>query len=584
MKRPVASFLFAAALPFLAACSTKDHADLVLRNAEVYTMDPAHPWARAVVVSGNEITAVLDHDADVDAYVGPGTRVVDLAGQLVLPGFIDAHTHMGGFSAQQHDIDLMPVSDEDGLVDEVARMVGLLDEGEWITGGRWDGHRIWQMDWREREALLESRWEPDRSMIDPASPANPVFVFSYDRALYLANTEALRAAGLEDEPVGGMRLDAEGRPTGLIYAGSPAIQRLAEAVTPKSEARILDELRAGLRVMAERGITEIHDLASERQMGRYAQLAETGDLTVRIWGRPHIPESAAYEERGLDMGTHPVTGEPDGYLRIGGYKAHYDGLMGSHGALLYEPYRDRPDTHGRYRDDTSDDPDYIVKSPDKFLDMALIAERDGYSIDTHAIGSRGVGELLDDYERLRERAGGELNRFRVIHAEVVRPDDFARFHALGLIAEVNPSQMEDDMRWVQDRLGPERERLVFPFRTFLDAGVRLAFGSDIPGAAGADFSNHPALALHFAVHRTNTSLEPSGGWIPEQAITVHEALEAFTVNGAYAVFDEDVRGTLTPGKLADIAVASADFVRNPDQILDMEIVMTVVDGRIVFER
>jgi predicted amidohydrolase YtcJ len=584
MKRPVASFLFAAALPFLAACSTKDHADLVLRNAEVYTMDPAHPWARAVVVSGNEITAVLDHDADVDAYVGPGTRVVDLAGQLVLPGFIDAHTHMGGFSAQQHDIDLMPVSDEDGLVGEVARMVGLLDEGEWITGGRWDGHRIWQMDWREREALLESRWEPDRSMIDPASPANPVFVFSYDRALYLANTEALRAAGLEDEPVGGMRLDAEGRPTGLIYAGSPAIQRLAEAVTPKSEARILDELRAGLRVMAERGITEIHDLASERQMGRYAQLAETGDLTVRIWGRPHIPESAAYEERGLEMGTHPVTGEPDGYLRIGGYKAHYDGLMGSHGALLYEPYRDRPDTYGRYRDDTSDDPDYIVKSPDKFLDMALIAERDGYSIDTHAIGSRGVGELLDDYERLRERAGGELNRFRVIHAEVVRPDDFARFHALGLIAEVNPSQMEDDMRWVQDRLGPERERLVFPFRTFLDAGVRLAFGSDIPGAAGADFSNHPALALHFAVHRTNTSLEPSGGWIPEQAITVHEALEAFTVNGAYAVFDEDVRGTLTPGKLADIAVASADFVRNPDQILDMEIVMTVVDGRIVFER
>jgi predicted amidohydrolase YtcJ len=584
MKRPVASFLFAAALPFLAACSTKDHADLVLRNAEVYTMDPAHPWARAVVVSGNEITAVLDHDADVDAYVGPGTRVVDLAGQLVLPGFIDAHTHMGGFSAQQHDIDLMPVSDEDGLVGEVARMVGLLDEGEWITGGRWDGHRIWQMDWREREALLESRWEPDRSMIDPASPANPVFVFSYDRALYLANTEALRAAGLEDEPVGGMRLDAEGRPTGLIYAGSPAIQRLAEAVTPKSEARILDELRAGLRVMAERGITEIHDLASERQMARYAQLAETGELTVRIWGRPHIPESAAYEERGLDMGTHPVTGEPDGYLRIGGYKAHYDGLMGSHGALLYEPYRDRPDTHGRYRDDTSDDPDYIVKSPDKFLDMALIAERDGYSIDTHAIGSRGVGELLDDYERLRERAGGELNRFRVIHAEVVRPDDFARFHALGLIAEVNPSQMEDDMRWVQDRLGPERERLVFPFRTFLDAGVRLAFGSDIPGAAGADFSNHPALALHFAVHRTNTSLEPSGGWIPEQAITVHEALEAFTVNGAYAVFDEDVRGTLTPGKLADIAVASADFVRNPDQILDMEIVMTVVDGRIVFER
>jgi predicted amidohydrolase YtcJ len=574
--------LFVALLPLLVLSCSAPSADIVLKNGEIYTMEDARPWAKSIVIAGNRIMVVLD-DNDIDRFVGPETRVIDLGGRLVVPGFIDAHTHFHGFGAQQNDINLMDVTDNDGLIRELRRVVGLLDAGEWITGGQWEAHKIWRTDWREREDLNKNRWEPDRWTIDDVTAENPCLLSSYDRALYLANTAALKAAGLEEGKLEGMKLDGQGKPTGLLYAGSPAIERIRAGVKPKSEARILDELRAGLRVLAQRGITEIHDISSEENMKHYARLHEKGELTARIWGRPHIQKSRDFKERGIRMNTHPVTGEPDPILRWGGYKGYYDGLMGSHGALLFEPYSDRPDTHGTYRRDTSDDPNLLEKNPDKFLGFARIAAEEGFAIDTHAIGSRGISELLDDYQQLADETG-RLQRYRVIHAEVVMPKDFARFADLELIAEVNPSQMEDDMRWVKDRLGPEREKLVYPFKTFLDNGVILTFGSDIPGAAGATFSNHPKLAIHAAVRRTNPDGDPPGGWIPEQKISVHQALEAFTINGAYAVFDEKSRGSIIEGKLADLAVCSVNIVKNPKDILNMEIEMTIMDGRIVFEK
>jgi len=559
-------------------------ADIVLKNGAVYTMEESKPWAKAIAITGSTITAVLDSDSDAAAYIGSSTRVIDLQGKFVVPGFIDAHTHLGGFGAQQNDINLMPVTDNEGLRKELARIVGILGDGEWITGGRWEGHKIWEADWREREDLKKNRWEPDRWTIDDISENNPCLLSSYDRELYLANSAALKAAELENAKLDGMKLDPRGRPTGLIYAGSPAVEKIREVIKPKSEERILDELRAGLRVMAERGITEVHDISSEKQMQRYAILHQNGELSARIWGRLHIQGCQSIKDRNIEMNTHPVTGEQDDYLRYGGYKGYYDGLMGSHNALLSEPYSDKPGRYGRYRNDTSDDPELVKKNPDKFFNFLKIAFDDGYAVDTHAIGDRGISELLDDYERLAKETGRELNRFRVIHAMTVHPADFDRFAAMKLIAEVNPSQMEDDIRWVIDRLGPEREKLVYPFKTFVDRGIMMTVGSDIPGAAGAAFSNHPALAINAMVHRTKADGTPAGGWIPEQKISVHEALQAFTINGAYSVFDEDIRGSIKAGKLADIAICSANIIENPDEILKMEIDITIVDGNIVFER
>ena len=568
---------------FLFSCG-KQEADLIMKNGAIYTMEESQPWAKVVVITGNTITAVLDNDGEADAYIGNSTRVIDLQGKFVVPGFIDAHTHLDGFGAQQNDINLMPVTNNEGLRKELTRIVGILGDGEWITGGRWEGHKIWEADWREREDLKKNRWEPDRWTIDDISENNPCFLSSYDRELYLANSSALKAADLENAKLDGMKLDSRGKPTGLIYAGSPAVQKIHEAIKPKSEERILDELRTGLRVMAERGITEVHDISSEKQMQRYAILHKNGELSARIWGRLHIQGCQSIKDRNIEMNTHPATGEPDDYLRYGGYKGYYDGLMGSHNALLSEPYSDKPGRHGRYRTDTSDDPELVIKNPDKFFNFLKIALDDGYSVDTHAIGDRGISEVLDDYKRLVRESGRALNRFRVIHAMTVQPADFDRFAAMKLIAEVNPSQMEDDMRWVIDRLGPQREKLVYPFKTFIDRGIMMTVGSDIPGAAGAAFSNHPALAINAMVHRTKSDGTPAGGWLPEQKISVHEALKAFTINGAYSVFDEDIRGSIKAGKLADVAVCSVNIIEHPDDILKMEIEMTIVAGNIVFER
>jgi predicted amidohydrolase YtcJ len=565
--------------------SAQEPADIVLRNGAVYTMDEAMPWARTVVVRGNRIQAVLDDDSAVREQIGPDTLVIDLEGKFLLPGFVDAHTHFAGFAAQLYDIDLMQVSDDEALKTEVARMVALLDDGEWLTGGLWGGHKQWLMGWERVEEYRRDRWLPNRHTIDPISPDNPALLNSYDGELYLANTAALAAAGLDYEAVEGMETDEFGYPTGLIYRGSPAIIRIRRITRPKSEKRILDEVRAGFRKMAEIGITEIHDMTSEPQMRRYVQLEDAGELTARVWMRPHLLAAEQVLEDGIAMGNHPVTGQRDRYLRWGAFKAHFDGLMGSHGALLYEPYSDRQTTSGRYRQCTSSSP--LLREPDmeKFDRLLQLVAEAGFVTNTHAIGTKGVADLLAAYGRLQETLGEPLDRYRVIHAQTIRPEDLSMFGLVNAIAEVNPYMIEDDMRWTIDRLGPDRERWAYPLKSLLEHGVMLTFGSDVPGAAGATFLNHPKFLIHSAVNRTRPDGTPEGGWIPEQKISVQEALKAYTVNAAYAAFDEDVRGTIAPGKLADLVVLDRNLLEiDPAEILQMTVELTMVDGKIVFQR
>jgi len=587
MKKGI--LIFSVLLVLFTACS-KPAADLVLKNGQVYTLEKNMPWASAVVIKGNKIVAVLENDSETSKYIGYSTQVIDLEGQFVMPGFIDAHVHFAGYAAQQYDIQLMNVDNDEGLVKEIQRVVKNVGPNEWIKGGDWSGAIHWMQGRGELDGpKAAKRWEPHRKTIDSFTQDNPCLLNSYERDLFLANTAALHTAGLENGRLEGMKLDPDGQPTGLLYKGSPAIEKIRSFIKPKSEDRILNEYRAGLKLMAEMGIVEYHDMfRSFREVERYLKLQEYGELTCRVWLRPWLDLKEEMFEKGFKMGLHPKTKERDFFLRFGGFKSANDGFLGDRGAMLFEPYTDRLDYKGHYQEFNSDSDTFgsLVGNPEVFYKHCKDALEHGYSVDSHAIGDRGVSEVIDVLERIRTDMNADMSMFRILHAEIVQPREFDRIKAMNLIVETNPSQVADDMRWLIDRLGPEREKLAFPFRTFLDKGIVMNFGSDIPGNAGAIFFNHPKYVLNAAVNRTNNEGEPKGGWLPDLKITMEEAIGCFTLNGAYACMrEDDLRGSLKAGKLADIVVIDRNIVKNdPNDVLNMQVMMTIVDGRIVFNR
>lgn len=570
----------------LISCATAPKSDLILTNADIYTLEEAQPWASTIVITGNKITAVLEKDADFASYVGDNTKIIDMDGKFIMPGFIDGHTHFDQFSAMEIDADLWAVSDDSGLEKEFERLVAILPEGEWITGGKWDAHRLWNAHWKDRERLKKNRWLPHRKNYDVLTAKHPVFVNSWDREVYFANALALDAAGVLDNPVDGMKLE-DGSPTGIIYAGTVAVEKVKAAIKPKSEERILNEMRAGFKVLASKGITEFHDITSKSYPAYFAKLHEADQLTARVWMRLDLSRSPEIAEKGIKMGTHPATKKKDDYLRYGAFKGYMDGLMGSHGALLRDPYFDKPETHGHYRDHSSDDaPGYAKPNLDKIYRLMKTGLEAGYIIDTHAIGDKGIDLVLDAYGKLAEELGSDvLARSRVIHAQTMHDDMFPKFKKLNLVAEVTPSNVQDDMRWIHRRLGHERVPLSHRYGTFVKHGVVMNGGSDIPGAQGATFECHPRAMIHAVVNRAQDDMTPAGGWLPQEKISVHDAIKMYTLDSAWAVFDDDIRGSIKPGKLADLTICDLNLIKiDPSEIVNMEIEMTVVDGKIVYNR
>ena len=524
---------------------------LAVVNAKVWTGDARRPWADAIAVHDDRIVAV-GSSAEVRKLATSDTRVVDAAGGMVVPGFIDAHVHVvdGGFRLAS--VQLRDARSPAEFVTRIKQFAATVPAGAWITGGDWD-HEQWGGEL------------PRRDWIDSVTPNNPVWINRLDGHMSVANSAALRAASVTRttaEVAGGTIVrDASGEPTGVLKDNAMG---LIDAVVPEPSAEMSDRaLDAAMRYVAEQGVTSVHNMGTWGELAVLERAHHAGRLRTRVYAA--VPISTW--ERLRD--TVAARGRGDAWLRIGALKGFVDGSLGSHTAAFMEPFTDAPSDTG-----------LLVNTPEDLYRWTSGADKAGLHVMVHAIGDRAIHLQLGIFERVARENGPRDRRFRIEHAQHIAPADLPRFGALGVIASMQPYHAIDDGRWAEKVIGPERIKTTYAFRSLLDANARLAFGSDWFVAPPT-----PLEGIYAAATRRTLDGRNPGGWVPEQKISVEQALRAYTSGGAHASFEESDKGTLERGKLADFVLIDRDLTRiSPEAIRDARILLTVVGGRVVYER
>jgi predicted amidohydrolase YtcJ len=555
VRTALALLLFAMSSQTPAATAQTMHADLVVTNAEVRTMDPQRPRAGAVAVYGNRVAAVGPAE-EIKALVGPRTRVVDARGALVLPGFNDAHVHFLGGGFQLSAVDLRDAETPREFAERIRSFAAKLPKGRWVTGGDWD-HERWP------GAPL-----PTKELIDSFTPETPVFVNRLDGHMALANSLALRLAGVTKEtkdPPGGLivRDTATGEPTGVLK--DAAMSFVYAKIPPSTFEEKLAAARAATDYAASLGVTSVQDVSAGDDVGVYQTLLERGELKTRIYAVAPLPSW----ERLARVGVRRAFGSD--MLRVGGLKGFADGSLGSTTALFFEPYNDAPNTSGLPGDE--------MFPEGEMLKRVRGADAAGLQVMIHAIGDRANDQILSIFAEAARENGERDRRFRVEHAQHLRPEEIREFAAQRVVASMQPYHAIDDGRWAEKRIGPARIKGTYAFRSLLDAGAVLAFGSDWTVAP-----LNPLLGVYAAVTRRTLDGRNPQGWVPEQKITVEEAVRAYTSGSAYAEFADAVKGTITPGKLADLVILDRNiFEVDPAEIEKARVTLTVVDGRVVYE-
>ncbi len=550
-------------------------AELILTGARVWTGERSAPRAEAVAIRGDRILAV-GSAAEVARHRGAETEVLELPGRFIAPGFIDNHTHFERAGELLLGVNLLDVSDETGLAARVREAHERLPAGAWMVGGDWGAYEDWALGSAggPHDAAVEAGeapeagaapipFRPRRATVDSVAPDRSVLLSRWDRSEWLANGAALEAARV-DCAWDGVECE-DGRPTGRLSPEAAA--RVREAIPPKALEQRLAESRAALARLREHGVTTIHDNTSAAQLRAFQALRDRGELTVRVYARPTLDRWEALAAVGI---RHGFGGE---WIRIGGLKGFVDGIMGNSSARFYEPYLTTGE-RGSWRD--------MMRPEGNMRRLLLGADSAGHWPQVHAIGDEAIDTLLDLFEEVMAANGPRERRFRVIHAQVLRgPEVAERMARLGVIAEVQPYHAIDDMRWMEERIG-ERARWAYAFRTLRDAGVTLSFGSDWPGTNASWYPASAILGIYAAVTRQTLDGEPPGGWFPEERVDLETALRAYTVHNAWAAGEEAIKGSLAPGKLADLVVLDRDpFELRPEALKKLEVRLTVVGGEVV---
>jgi predicted amidohydrolase YtcJ len=547
--------IFIISWPVFAVAQSQPAADLIIHNAKIWTVDAGHPEAEAVAILGERIVATGSNQ-EIDGWRGAKTQVVDAAGKRLLPGFNDAHVHFTDGGAQLDNVQLNDATSPQEFARRISEQVAKTAKGGWILGGDWD----------------ETKWTPPqlptKELIDSRTAQVPVAVNRYDGHMILANSAALKLAGITaatKDPAGGVIVkDQQGNPTGALKdAAADLVYKVIPDMTHDQRRHAIER---ALDHAASLGVTSVQHMNPEyADIAIYSELLDEGKLTTRIYAAPLIPQL----DDQAKIGIRRAFGGP--YLRIGALKSYADGSLGSATAYFFEPFDDQPGNRGLLAEGMH--PISLMR------DRMMKTDAAGLQLCTHAIGDSAISTILDIYEEIEKAHGPADRRWRIEHAQHMAAKDFARFAQLKVIASVQPYHAIDDGRWAERRIGHDRASRTYAFRTFMDHGVRLALGTDWSVAP-----LNPMLTLYAAVTRATLDGKNPNGWFPEQKLTVKEAIEAYTLGSSYAEFQEDQKGSITSGKLADMVLLSDDPLSvDPVKIRDIKVLKTWVGGKVTYD-
>lgn len=552
-KINIAARLFTFFILVLLSTSCQDEvqkADLVITNATIWTGNESDPIAESMAVSGDTILSIGSFQ-EVSEFIGKKTKVKDLNGQFVTPGFIDTHVHLltGGFNL--NSVQLRNAKTPEEFVKRIEAFAKTVPKGSWILGGDWD-HENWGGEL------------PTKEWIDDVTKDNPVFITRLDGHMSLANSVALELAGVTSKVLdvdgGEIVRTRSGELTGLFKDN--ATNLIWPFITEPTEEEYEKALDAAMKYLASNGVTSVHHMSAASHYNVLKKVRSNNELITRIYAMYPL---ASWENLKKEI---DANGIGDNWLKIGGLKGFVDGSLGSHTAAFFEPYIDNPSDSG-----------FFVMPMDTIYNYVKDADNENLQVMIHAIGDKAIHNLLNTFETIQEENGEKDRRFRIEHAQHISQNDFKRFSQLNVIPSMQPYHAIDDGRWAEKLIGPERIKTTYAFKSLLDAQANLVFGSDWFVAPPI-----PLMGIYAAVTRRTLDDKNPEGWVPEQKITVEQALIAYTKNAAYSSFEEDIKGTLEPGKLADFVIISEDLTKvDPIKIKDLKILETYVGGKKVYQ-